>query len=74
MKTEKGDEAYLANEKTDSGGILQAIKKSTFSVLYVLLKEEDGGILRFFLENVIDYLQMFEFIFNEKVKHVTLFL
>lgn len=35
-----------------------------------MLKEDDESILIYGIENGIDYLQMFEFIFNDKINHV----
>jgi hypothetical protein len=43
------------------------IKNLTFSVLYVLLKEEadDGNMLIFCLQTLFDYLQLIQFLFND---------
>ena len=61
----------LGNEKSGIDKFLQDVKDSTFSVLFVLLKEEDGeGILVFSVQTIADYIQMLEFIFNEKINHV----
>ena len=70
MQHDKTEDLYLTTEKSGFEKTLKDIKDSTFAVLFVLLKEEDGGIFSVFFENVIDYLQMLQFIFNNKIKRI----
>jgi hypothetical protein len=45
------------------------IKNLTFSVLYVLLKEESGdeNVLIFCVQTLLDYLQIIQFLFNDNL-------
>jgi hypothetical protein len=70
MEEDKTDENFITTEKSGIDVFLRDLKKSTFSVLYVLLKEEDSGLIRLFIENITDYLQMLQFIFHDKIKRI----
>src|SRR3990167_3357964 len=71
MQNEKDTEnIYITQEKTGFDQFLYDLKQSTFSVIYVLLKEEDSSILGVFFENITDYLQLLQFIFNQKIQTV----
>ena len=65
------DKQYInADKRSIFDKFLDEVKISVFSVLFVLLKEDSGGILYFALENLMDYIQMHEFIFNDKINSV----
>jgi hypothetical protein len=69
------EKQYLnADKRTSFDKFLDDVKDSVFSVLFVLLKEDTGGILYFAMENLIDYIQMHEFIFNEQINSVRIIL
>jgi hypothetical protein len=69
------EKQYLnADKRTSFDKFLDDVKDSVFSVLFVLLKEDTGGILYFAMENLIDYIQMHEFIFNEQINSVPITL
>ena len=51
--------------------IMNDIKNATFSVLFVLLKEEeDINLLFFIFPTIFDFLQILQFVFHEKVIHL----
>lgn len=70
MQEEKNNEFMLTPEKSGIDKLLKDIKDSAFSVIYVLLEEEDQGLFRLFIENAIDYIQMLQFIFHQKIQGV----
>lgn len=65
---DKTDDLLLTPEKTGIEKFLKEIKFSAFEVIYVLLEEEDLGLFRLFMENAIDYAQMLQFIFHQKIQ------
>lgn len=68
MQGDKTDDLLLTPEKSGIEKFLKEMKKSAFAVIYVLLEEEDQGLFRLFIENAIDYIQMLQFIFHEKIQ------
>jgi len=78
FKISNEDQNYNTLIGEDKSGIdkfLEKLKKSTFEVLSILLKdEEEEGVFMFCIQTTFDYIQMLEFIFNEKINHVKTFL
>lgn len=57
MKGENGDYNYMSEvEKTGVDKFFADLKESTFAVLFVLLKEEDEGVLMFCFQTTLDYI------------------
>lgn len=76
MKKEGGKEVYQnfsgTREKSKFELFVDEIKSAAFSVLFVLLKEEEDGEDRQskMIETVFEYLQTINFIFNMKVRSI----
>ncbi|EAR82220.2 PAS domain S-box protein (macronuclear) [Tetrahymena thermophila SB210] len=62
--------AVNLDEISSLEAFIQKIKNITFQVLSVLLKNEEEDVLGMYFAVAVDYLQMFSFPFNKKLKHV----
>lgn len=70
MNRNDDDELDAMNQKNGLDRILSELKKSIFSVLYVLLTEDDAGFIYFVLEYGLDWIQMLQFPFDDKISAV----
>lgn len=76
MKKSDSKESYqnfaIAREKSQFELFFEEIKGAVFSVLFVLLKEEEEGESRqsYMIQTVLEYLQTINFIFNQKVRSI----
>ncbi|KAL4452981.1 hypothetical protein ABPG73_000907 [Tetrahymena malaccensis] len=66
----KKNDAINLEESSSLEAFLQKIKNITFQVLSVLLKNEEEDVLSLYFAVTADYLQMFSFPFNKKLKHI----
>jgi len=67
---ESQKKSIMAEEKQGFEKFTFELKESIFQVLYLILKDEDGGLLGFFFETALDYLQNLAFAFYEKIYSV----
>ncbi|KAL4460692.1 hypothetical protein ABPG72_017168 [Tetrahymena utriculariae] len=66
----KKSDAINLEESSSLEAFFQKIKNITFQVLSVLLKNEDEDLLSLYFAVIVDYLQMYSFPFNKKLKHI----
>lgn len=62
--------SIIAEEKQGFEKFTSELKESVFQVLYLILKDEEEGLIGFFFETALDYLQNLAFAFYEKIYSV----
>ena len=62
--------SFIADEKQGLEKFTSELKESIFQVLYLILDEGEDGLLGFFFEAGVDYLQNLAFAFNTKIESV----
>ena len=62
--------SIITEEKQGFEKFTSELKESVFQVLYLILKDEEEGLIGFFFETALDYLQNLAFAFYEKIYSV----
>lgn len=62
------DQGFKPQAASRLGRIMKSVKNSIYSIMFVLLKDEDeSNFLKFAVQTGVDYMQMVQFLFDDKV-------
>lgn len=73
MKKLKNEPKFIENQELNPfQKFKNELKKATFSILFILLKDEEDidNLIFFAVPIVMDYLQILNFVFNDKINHL----